>query len=79
MELIIIRKAIPSDEHILKEILQKASLFSSKSNDYQKNMMVIETEDSLAGCGGVDIIEDIAILKYLYILPEYRDKVLETV
>ncbi len=72
MELIIIRKAIPSDEHILKEILQKASLFSSKSNDYQKNMMVIETEDSLAGCGGVDIIEDIAILKYLYILPEYR-------
>lgn len=70
--MIIIRKAIPSDEQILKSILQNAGLSLSDSNGYPENTMLIETDDSTAGCGGVDIIEDIAILKYIYILPEYR-------
>lgn len=70
--MIIIRKAVLNDEHIIEDILKKTGLFSSHSYKNTENAMVIETEDSIAGCGGLQIIGEIAILKYLSILPEYR-------
>jgi amino-acid N-acetyltransferase len=71
--LIVIRKAVPNDEYIIKEILQKTGFLPS-SNNNTENTMVIETEDSIAGCGALDIFGDIAILKYLSVLPEYRSQ-----
>lgn len=70
--MIVIRKAVPNDGYKIKEILQRTGFSSSYSNNNIENTMVIETEDLIVGCGGLDIVGDVAILKYLTILPEYR-------
>lgn len=70
-QLILIRKALPIEKPKITEILQSTGL-SSKSNSCVENTMVVETNDSIVGCGSLDLRDRVAFLKYIAILPRYQ-------
>ncbi|HHX24039.1 MAG: GNAT family N-acetyltransferase [Tepidanaerobacteraceae bacterium] len=72
--MILIRKAVLDEKSNIELILEKVNLDKKIQSDYMQNTMVVDFDDRIVGCGGLDIHGDLAHIKFVAILPEYQNQ-----
>ncbi|HHW02720.1 MAG TPA: GNAT family N-acetyltransferase [Thermoanaerobacterales bacterium] len=68
--MISIRKALPTDISKVKEVLSKVNL--SADIDSIDNFMVMELDNNIIATAGLEIYQDVAILRSVAVLPEFQ-------
>ncbi|MFO7151826.1 MAG: GNAT family N-acetyltransferase [Bacillota bacterium] len=72
--MIVFRKARAGDLEVIKGILQKVELEVDGIEQHIDNFMVVEEESRAIAVGGLEIYGDVAMLKCVAVLPEYRGR-----
>lgn len=70
--MIIIRRALPEEKENVKAILKEADLSTAGVDEHFSNFMVLERDGCVIGTAGLEIYGDVAILRSVAILPEFR-------
>ena len=70
--MIVIRKAMPKDEDKIKDILKTTGFSMEDFKTSLENTMVVENDGLIVGCGALKLVNDLAIIIYIFILPEHR-------
>jgi amino-acid N-acetyltransferase len=70
--LIIIRRALPEEKENVKAILKEANLSTAGVDEHFSNFMVVERDGCVIGTAGLEIYGDVAILRSVAIIPEFR-------
>lgn len=72
--MITIRKAVADDKDKIREIINSESLTKIDSDALPEHTMVIEVEGALVGFGFLEIAADLALIKFVFIKPDYRNQ-----
>jgi len=72
--LITIRKAIADDKVKIQEIINNDLATQVCFECPPEHTMVVECENNLLGVGALDINGDLALIKFVYIVPVYRNQ-----
>lgn len=70
--MIIFRKARPGDFKVIKSILEEVKLMTEGIEQHLDNFMVAEERGTILATGGLEIYDDVAILRSVAVLPEFR-------
>jgi amino-acid N-acetyltransferase len=70
--LIVFRRARQKDFDTIKGILEKVGLMTDGIEQHMDNFMVAEEDNIAIATGGLEIYDDIAILRSLAVLPEFQ-------
>lgn len=71
--MIFIRQASTADILGIKQILSRVNL-STDVEDYIENFMVMEMDGSIVATAGLEIYEDVAVLRSVAVAPEYQNQ-----
>lgn len=71
--MITIRKAVTDDKRKIDEIIKDAN-FNRFNVDYPEHTMVVELENTIVGCATLYIVDDIAHIGFVYIVPYYQNQ-----
>jgi len=66
------RDAKYSDLKIIKELLQKSNLQSVDCEEHLNNFILIEDKGKIVGVGGLEIYDDVGLLRSIVVIPENR-------
>jgi len=72
--LITIRKATFEDKYKIQEVINNTDFAQFCPANLTEHTLVVELENTIVGCGNLDIIEDLALIKFVYIIPKYRNQ-----
>lgn len=72
--MITIRKATSDDKSRMHEILNSADFDEYCFENLTEHTMVVELENNIVGWGALDIVDNLALMKFVYILPDYRNQ-----
>lgn len=72
--MIIIRKAADEDKQKLQEIIKNANFNRFDVHHYSEHTMVVELENTIVGCASLDISDDLAVIRFVYILTDYQNQ-----
>lgn len=70
--MILIRQALPDDKDTILKILDQSEFSNAYMASNRNIYMVVEFEGCIVGTGTMELYEDKALLKHVYILPNYR-------
>lgn len=70
--MILIRQALPDDKDTILKILDQSEFSNAYMASNRNIYMVVELDGCIVGTGIMELYEDKALLKYVYILPNYR-------
>jgi len=72
--LITIRKAVHDDRDKIRKIINNTALNELFFDALPEHTLVVEVENTVVGYGALDISKNLAIIKYIYIVPHYRNQ-----
>ncbi len=72
--MITIRKAIANDKSKIQEMINNESINQLNFAELPEHTMVVELDNTLVGWGYLDICDNLAFIRFVYIDPDHRNQ-----